>query len=105
MDRHTLAQLARMAANASQRRSSSPGKTAGTNSIPHGTPTPSLQSFPFCWDSDENGFRGFVFRSRDNSTVVLSIKGTALRGPTPKKDKLLEAPFEYVKMSMAAGVY
>ncbi|KAF8444817.1 hypothetical protein L210DRAFT_3047884 [Boletus edulis BED1] len=85
MDRHTLAQLARMAANASQRRTSSLGKTAGTNSIPHGTPTP-LQSFPFGWDSDENGFRGFVFRSRDNSTVVLSIKGTALQGPTSKKD-------------------
>ncbi|KAF8447897.1 alpha/beta-hydrolase [Boletus edulis BED1] len=81
MDRHTLAQLARMAANAYQL----PWKdnwyeldpTWNTNA-----------SFPFGWDSDEDGFRGFVFRSRDNSTIVLSIKGTALQGPTSKKDKL-----------------
>lgn len=46
------------------------------------------QSFPFGWDNDEDGFRGFVFRARDNSTVVLSIKGTTLQGPTSKKDKL-----------------
>lgn len=47
-----------------------------------------FQSFPFGWDNDEDGFRGHVFASRDNSTVVLSIKGTTLQGPTSKKDKL-----------------
>jgi lipase ATG15 len=59
--------------------------------LPDARPQPSLngpQSFPFGWDNDEPGFRGFVFRARDNSTVVLSIKGTTLQGPTSKKDKL-----------------
>ncbi|KAF8635487.1 hypothetical protein AX17_003877 [Amanita inopinata Kibby_2008] len=44
------------------------------------------QSFPFGWDGSD-GFRGHVFLSSDNSTVVLSIKGTTLQGPTSKKDK------------------
>src|SRR6267154_6549162 len=46
-----------------------------------------FQSFPFGWDNDEDGFRGHVFRARDNSTIILSIKGTTLQGPTSKKDK------------------
>ena len=34
-----------------------------------------------------DGFRGHVFLSPDNGTVVLAIKGTTLQGPTSKKDK------------------
>ena len=46
------------------------------------------------WEDDADGFRGYVFATPDNSTVVLSIKGTSLAivggggGPTTKKDKL-----------------
>ncbi|KAG8853365.1 putative lipase atg15 [Tulasnella sp. 330] len=48
---------------------------------------------PFGWEPDADGFRGHVFVSLDNSTVVLSIKGTSAAfiggaGPTVKKDKL-----------------
>ncbi|KAJ7271937.1 alpha/beta-hydrolase [Mycena haematopus] len=79
-DLHTLAQLSRMAGNAYAR----PGKKnwyevdAAWNI-----------SFPFGWEDPENGFRGHLFLSSDNSTVVLSIKGTTLplRGPTSKQDK------------------
>jgi lipase ATG15 len=46
-----------------------------------------LQSFPFGWEDAANGFRGHVFLSPENSTVILSIKGTTLNGPTSKKDK------------------
>jgi lipase ATG15 len=45
------------------------------------------QSFPFGWEDAADGFRGHVFRSSDNGTVILSIKGTTLNGPTSKKDK------------------
>jgi putative lipase involved disintegration of autophagic bodies len=45
------------------------------------------QSFPFGWEDDDDGFRGQVFLSRDNSTIVLSIKGTTISGPTSKKDR------------------
>jgi lipase ATG15 len=45
------------------------------------------QSFPIGWEDSADGFRGHVFRSSDNSTVVLAIKGTTLNGPTSKKDK------------------
>ncbi|KAK2460950.1 hypothetical protein APHAL10511_007420 [Amanita phalloides] len=50
-------------------------------------------SYPFGWEPDADGFRGHVFATPDNSTVVLSIKGTsgelwAGGGPTAKKDKL-----------------
>ena len=45
------------------------------------------QSLPIGWEDSSNGFRGHVFVSSDNSTVVLSIKGTTLQGPTSKKDK------------------
>jgi len=46
-------------------------------------------SFPFGWEPVDDGFRGHIFVSDDNSTVVLSIKGTTLlgRGPTASKDK------------------
>ncbi|KAJ6497007.1 alpha/beta-hydrolase [Mycena vitilis] len=77
-DLHTLAQLARMSGNAY----AVPGKKnwyevdAAWNT-----------SFPFGWEDPENGFRGHVFMSSDNSTVILSIKGTTLQGPTSKQDK------------------
>ncbi|KAH8824908.1 Alpha/Beta hydrolase protein [Flagelloscypha sp. PMI_526] len=49
-------------------------------------------TFPFGWEPDENGFRGHVFVSKDNGTVVVSIKGTSVPilggGPTVSKDKL-----------------
>jgi len=44
-------------------------------------------SFPYGWEDKADGFRGHVFVSSDNTTVVLSIKGTTLQGPTSKKDK------------------
>ncbi|KAL4064453.1 Alpha/Beta hydrolase protein [Scleroderma yunnanense] len=49
---------------------------------------------PFGWEPDADGFRGYVFATPDNSTIVLSIKGTSASGvfsgggPTVKKDKL-----------------
>lgn len=46
-----------------------------------------LQSFPFGWEDDADGFRGHVFLSPSNATVVLAIKGTTLQGPTSKKDR------------------
>ncbi|KAJ6566874.1 Alpha/Beta hydrolase protein [Mycena capillaripes] len=51
-------------------------------------------SVPFGWEPDADGFRGHVFVSDDNSTVVISIKGTSApwiaggEGPTKAKDKL-----------------
>jgi hypothetical protein len=45
------------------------------------------KSFPFGWEDRTIGFRGHVFLSSDNNTVILSIKGTTLQGPTSKKDK------------------
>jgi lipase ATG15 len=54
---------------------------------------PCSQSYPFGWEPDQDGFRGHIFATEDNSTVVLSIKGTSVpwfadNGPTSKKDKL-----------------
>ncbi|KAG9018714.1 putative lipase atg15 [Tulasnella sp. 427] len=46
-------------------------------------------STPFGWEVDDDGFRGHVFATADNSSVILSIKGTTLiGGPTVKKDKI-----------------
>lgn len=70
----------------------------GLSCVPH---LPSLvlksqlrhsQAYPFGWEPDQNGFRGHVFATPDNSTVVLSIKGTSAGvfgggGPTSEKDK------------------
>jgi len=47
-----------------------------------------LQSFPIGWENPVEGFRAHVFVNPDNTTVVLSIKGTTLNGPTSKADKL-----------------
>ncbi|CAL1717055.1 unnamed protein product [Somion occarium] len=49
-------------------------------------------SYPFGWEEDQDGFRGHIFATPDNSTVVLSIKGTSASfigggGPTSKRDK------------------
>ncbi|KAG6810704.1 hypothetical protein H0H92_010667 [Tricholoma furcatifolium] len=51
-------------------------------------------SSPFGWEPDADGFRGHVFVSEDNSTVIVSVKGTSAPwlagggGPTVRKDKL-----------------
>jgi len=51
-------------------------------------------SYPFGWEPDADGFRGYVFATPDNSTVVISVKGTSAGwlvgggGPTSRKDKL-----------------
>ncbi|KAG8899376.1 putative lipase atg15 [Tulasnella sp. 403] len=47
-------------------------------------------STPFGWGANDDGFRGHVFVTPDNSSVILSIKGTTLagNGPTARKDKL-----------------
>ncbi|THH26746.1 hypothetical protein EUX98_g7438 [Antrodiella citrinella] len=51
-------------------------------------------SYPFGWEPDADGFRGHIFATPDNSTVVVSVKGTSAGwlvgggGPTTKKDKL-----------------
>ncbi|KAI0344961.1 alpha/beta-hydrolase [Trametopsis cervina] len=51
-------------------------------------------SYPFGWEPDADGFRGHVFVSEDNNTVVLSVKGTSPGwivgdgGPTVIKDKI-----------------
>jgi len=50
-------------------------------------------SLPFGWEPDADGFRGHVFVSQDESTVVISVKGTSASwiagggGPTVGKDK------------------
>ncbi|KAJ6597044.1 alpha/beta-hydrolase [Mycena vulgaris] len=77
-DLHTLAQLARMSGNAY----AVPGKSNW-----YEVDSAWNTSFPFGWEDSDNGFRGHVFMSSDNSTVVLSIKGTTLQGPTSKQDK------------------
>ncbi|KAF8444962.1 hypothetical protein L210DRAFT_3531534, partial [Boletus edulis BED1] len=74
MDRHTLAQHARMAANAYQL----PWKDSWYELDPTWNTN---ASFPFGWDSDEKGFRDFIFRSRDN---VDKRHGTT-RFPLPKR--------------------
>ncbi|KAJ7173998.1 alpha/beta-hydrolase [Mycena crocata] len=77
-DLHTLAQLARMSGNAY----ALPSQSNWYEVDPAWN-----TSFPFGWQDSDNGFRGHVFLSSDNSTVVLSIKGTTLQGPTSKQDK------------------
>ncbi|KAF8735146.1 hypothetical protein AX14_002653 [Amanita brunnescens Koide BX004] len=76
-DRHTLVQLARMAGDAY----SLPGSSNW-----YDVDDVWNTSFPLGWQGSD-GFRGHVFLSSDNSTVVLAIKGTTLQGPTSKQDK------------------
>ncbi|KAH0584633.1 Putative lipase ATG15 [Termitomyces sp. J132] len=52
------------------------------------------QTYPFGWEPDADGLRGHIFVSDDNSTVIVSVKGTSAPwlagggGPTVRKDKL-----------------
>jgi lipase ATG15 len=51
------------------------------------------KTLPIGWEPRDDGFRGHVFATQDNSTVVLSIKGTSAgyfggTGPTGKKDRI-----------------
>ncbi|EMD33948.1 ATG15B [Gelatoporia subvermispora B] len=81
--RETILELAKMTSNAYY----APGETGwydleGNWNV----------SFPIGWEDDSDGFRGHVFATPDNSTVVLSIKGTTIPyvgggGSTTKKDK------------------
>ncbi|KAH9843196.1 alpha/beta-hydrolase [Rhodofomes roseus] len=79
-DKHTLSQLARMTGNAY----ALPGQKNW-----YDIDVTWNASFPFGWEDSDDGFRGHVFLSPGNATVVLSIKGTTLpfQGPTSKKDK------------------
>ncbi|KZT09639.1 alpha/beta-hydrolase [Laetiporus sulphureus 93-53] len=77
-DKHTLTQLARMTGNAY----ALPGQKNWYEIDPTWN-----HSFPFGWEDVADGFRGHVFASISNSTVILAIKGTTLQGPTSKKDK------------------
>ncbi|KAJ3494393.1 hypothetical protein NLJ89_g10817 [Agrocybe chaxingu] len=76
-DLHTITQLARMSGNAY----ALPGQS-NWYEVDRAWNT----SFPFGWE-ESDGFRGHVFLSSDNTTIVLSIKGTTLQGPTSKLDK------------------
>ncbi|KAG2049470.1 alpha/beta-hydrolase [Suillus hirtellus] len=83
-ERETLLTLAKMTSNA---------YTSSTASDWY-TPEGWNKSIPFGWEPDADGIRGHIFVSDDNSTVVLSIKGTSAGwitgggGPTVRKDKL-----------------
>ncbi|KAJ8503022.1 hypothetical protein ONZ45_g11213 [Pleurotus djamor] len=82
--RETLLELARMANDAYLE----PGET-GWYDLGEEWNT----SYPFGFEPDADGFRGNVFATADNSTIVVSIKGTSAGifgggGPTAKKDKL-----------------
>ncbi|KAH7924671.1 alpha/beta-hydrolase [Leucogyrophana mollusca] len=86
-DRETLLTLAKMTNNAYYERVSS-----GWYDL-HGWNRVRISSYPFGWEYDADGFRGHIFVADDNSTVVLTIKGTTLSwlvgggGPTVTKDK------------------
>ncbi|KAF8173273.1 Alpha/Beta hydrolase protein [Pholiota molesta] len=84
--RSTLLQLAKMANNAYEANNASAewyalGGDDGWRSDPHG------------WGPQDDGMRGHVFVADDNSTVVISVKGTSAGwlvgggGPTVAKDK------------------
>lgn len=83
-DRHTLLKMARLAQNAyvtpdDESWMAPPAQFSG-----------SVESFG--WEANDDGLRGHVFASPDNSTVVVSIKGTSAGligggGPSAKNDK------------------
>ncbi|KAF9265984.1 alpha/beta-hydrolase [Marasmius fiardii PR-910] len=81
--REVLQLLAKMTANAY----SQPGDKSWYDLGPDWN-----QTYPYGWEPDADGFRGHVFVSTDNSTVVVSVKGTSVPwisgGPTTAKDKL-----------------
>ncbi|KAF8802495.1 alpha/beta-hydrolase [Phlegmacium glaucopus] len=82
--RETLLELARMASNGYLQ--------------PNGTGWYNLNgtfntSHAFGWEPEADGFRGHVFATPDNSTILVSIKGTSTGvfgggGPTAVKDKI-----------------
>ncbi|KAH9939429.1 Alpha/Beta hydrolase protein, partial [Amylocystis lapponica] len=84
-DRESLLQLAKMTNNAY----AVPGDKDWYDLGPDWN-----NSYPFGWEPDADGFRGHIFATPDNSTVIISVKGTSAGwmvgggGPTPKKDKL-----------------
>ncbi|KIO18591.1 hypothetical protein M407DRAFT_246439 [Tulasnella calospora MUT 4182] len=82
-NRETLLELAKMTNNAYLE----PGDDGWYNLTDNWN-----KSSPFGWEPDADGFRGHIFVSSDESTVVLSIKGTSAGvlgggGPTVRKDK------------------
>ncbi|KAI6017106.1 Alpha/Beta hydrolase protein [Pisolithus marmoratus] len=88
-DRETLLALAKMTNNAYLAgRDSGWYDIEGFNTIAFG------QSIPVGWEPSADGLRGHIFVSTDNTTVILSIKGTSAGwitgggGPTVRKDKL-----------------
>ncbi|KAJ7707369.1 alpha/beta-hydrolase [Mycena rosella] len=83
-DRNTLLELAKMSNNAYVDPDDPAWYELGANWT---------VSYPFGWEPDADGFRGHVFATPDNATVVLALKGTSSGflgggGPTAKKDKL-----------------
>ncbi|KAH9927261.1 alpha/beta-hydrolase [Fomitopsis serialis] len=85
-DRETLLTLAKMTNNAYSEPTDSDWYDLG--------PDWDNRTYPFGWEPDADGFRGHVFATPDNSTVVISVKGTSAGwlvgggGSTTKKDKL-----------------
>ena len=81
--RTTLLQLAKMSYDAYE----------ADNTTDWYDPSDSWSSTPFGWLPEQDGMRGHVFVSTDNSTVVIAIKGTSAPwiagggGPTVVKDK------------------
>lgn len=83
--RNTLHQLAKMSANSYVQDNTTSDwyeVADGWDSIPHG------------WSPEDDGLRGHIFVSDDNSTVIISIKGSSPGwivgggGPTVRKDKI-----------------
>ncbi|CAA7260982.1 unnamed protein product [Cyclocybe aegerita] len=84
--RSTLLQLAKMAFNTYAADNSSAGSWYDVHQD-------GWDSTPFGWHPDQDGMRGHIFVSEDNSTVVVAIKGTSAGwlvgggGPTVGRDK------------------
>ncbi|KAG8888083.1 putative lipase atg15 [Tulasnella sp. 332] len=84
--RETLLELAKMTNNAYEERDNPAWYSLGDDW--------KNETMPFGWEPDADGFRGHIFVSEDNSTVVISIKGGdpgywgGGGGPTAAKDKL-----------------
>ena len=83
--RSTLLQLGRMAYNTYAMDNSTAGEWYDISD--------GWNSDPFGWQPEDDGMRGHIFVSTDNSTVVIAIKGTSAPwiagggGPTVIKDK------------------
>ncbi|KAJ8508738.1 hypothetical protein ONZ45_g9023 [Pleurotus djamor] len=86
--RETLLLLAKMTNNAYTQPNASDWYPIGEKGFPDN------KTIPFGWEPDADGFRGHVFVSEDERTVVVSVKGTSAGwlvgggGPTVAKDKL-----------------